>query len=159
MVIEALHICPTTPMLKQMHRMTPRRHRHYKITHIHKCTCSTRVTESQIYLRFSLRPTVFELQVTGQRKVPRMTPKWPRTLQGQRYPIHAILESLSPRFHSVRSMATRLGLHAIWRQMHRMNPKWHCTSQFRRYPIMFYQCSIESQISFCFAQYGQSFSS
>ncbi len=44
--------------------------------------CITNVRNSQISLRFALRPALFEIQ-TILRQVHRMTAKWPWTLQGQ----------------------------------------------------------------------------
>ncbi len=60
----------------------------------------TIVPESQISLRFALRPAFFNIQAIW-RQVHRMIPKWPWTLQGQRYPINVLLVSMCPKFHSV----------------------------------------------------------
>ncbi len=60
----------------------------------------TIVPESQISLRFALRPAFFNIQAI-LRQVHQMTPKWPWTLQGHRYPINVLLVSTSPKFHSV----------------------------------------------------------
>ncbi len=48
----------------------------------------------------SLRPAIFELQAI-LRQVHRMTPKWPWTLKGKRYPIYMIQIPSSPKFHSI----------------------------------------------------------
>ncbi len=62
--------------------------------------CVTSVLDSQILIRFALRPAVFEIQASlGQ--VHQMTPKWHWTLQGQRYPIYVLLLSTSSKVHSI----------------------------------------------------------
>ncbi len=60
----------------------------------------TTVPESQISLRFALRPAFFNIQAI-LRQVHQMTPKWPWILQGHRYPIYVLLVSMSPKFHFV----------------------------------------------------------
>ncbi len=49
----------------------------------------TSVPESQITLRFAIRPAVFEIEAI-LRQVDRMTSIWPWTLQGQRYPTYEL---------------------------------------------------------------------
>ncbi len=61
----------------------------------------TSVPDSQISVRFALRPGVFGLQAFW-RKVHQITPKWPCTLQGQMFPIYVLLVvSTTPKFHSI----------------------------------------------------------
>ena len=67
-----------------------------KVPHIH----TTITSELQISLHFTLWPAVFDLPAIW-RQVHLMTPKWPLTLNAQRYPIHGVtvLESqISLRF-------------------------------------------------------------
>ncbi len=68
-----------------------------------KCSPYTFITivpESQISLCFALRPAFFNKQAI-LRQVHRMTPKWPWTLQGQRYPINVLEVSMGPKFNAV----------------------------------------------------------
>ncbi len=62
-------------------------------------TCITSVPDSQISVRFALQPAFVDLDIL--RQVHPMTPKWPWTLQGQRYPMHILFVSLSPKFQSI----------------------------------------------------------
>ncbi len=62
--------------------------------------CITSVPESPISLHFSVRPATVEIQAI-LRQLHWMTPKWPWSLQGQRYPIYVLLVSTSHIFHSV----------------------------------------------------------
>ncbi len=83
--------------------------------------CVTGMLESQISLRFTLPPAVFDL-LAILRQVHWMPPKWPWALQGQRYPIYAVSESqISVRFVVQRTI---FALQVILRQM---TPKWHWT--------------------------------
>ncbi len=68
--------------------------------------CITGVPDSQVSLRFAVRPAISEIQAI-LRQVHQMTPKCPWTPQGQRYPIYVSLVSTSPIFHSVRSTTSR----------------------------------------------------
>ncbi len=62
-------------------------------------TCITSVPDSQISVRFALQSAFVDLDIL--RQVHPMTPKWPWTLQGQRYPMHVLFVSLSPKFQSI----------------------------------------------------------
>ncbi len=56
----------------------------------------------------TFRPTTSHFQFTAtSRQVHQMTPKWPWTLQGQRYPIYVLLVSLSSKVQS--SKITQFG--------------------------------------------------
>ena len=61
--------------------------------------CVTSIHECQISLSFT---TTSGFRVTGHlRTVHWMTPKWPCTLQGQRYTTYVLLVSLGPKFWSI----------------------------------------------------------
>ena len=62
--------------------------------------CITSVPDSQISLRLAVRPAIVEIHAI-LKQVHWMIPKWPWTLQGQRYPIFVLLLSTSPIFLSV----------------------------------------------------------
>ena len=67
-----------------------------KVPHI----CVTSIPESQISVRFALRPAIFELQAI-LRQVDRMTPKRPRLLECERCPIYVTNNpgsQISPHF-------------------------------------------------------------
>ncbi len=59
--------------------------------------CVTSIHECKFSLRFTLRPDVFEKQAI-LRQTHWMTPKWPWTLQGHRYPIYVLLLPSSLKF-------------------------------------------------------------
>ncbi len=66
--------------------------------------CDTSVIESQISVRYSLQPSIFELQAI-LRQVHRMTPKcynvkYEWILQCQRYTIYVLPMSMGPKFKS-----------------------------------------------------------
>ena len=62
-----------------------------KVLHIHV----TITPKSQISLRVALWPAVFTLQAIFK-QVHQITPKWPLTLKGQRYPIYMLQLPLLP---------------------------------------------------------------
>ncbi len=67
-----------------------------QIPHIHVTT----VLESQIPFRFALRLAIFELQAI-LKQVHQMTPKWPWTLNDQKYPNRHVTTTPSSKFHSI----------------------------------------------------------
>ncbi len=68
-----------------------------KVPHIHACNNYPQVPN---FTPFHSTVRRFELQAI-LRQVHWMTPKWPWRLIGQRYPIHVLYISLSPKLHSV----------------------------------------------------------
>ena len=80
--------------VRQVHWMNPTRSTN--VRHI----CITTIPECQISLCFALQPAITEIQAI-LRQVHWMTPKWPWTLQGKRYPIYVLPVSLSHKFQSV----------------------------------------------------------
>ncbi len=100
----------------------------------HTCIWITTVPESQISLHFALRPAAFS---NHKGQMHRMTPKWPRILQGQMYPhicgtsIH--LSHISPRFDLRPAV---LDLQTILRKVHQNDPKLTLNPTRSNYPIL-----------------------
>ncbi len=67
-----------------------------KVPHTH----TKNTPESQISFRFPVQPVIFELQ-TILRRVHPITPKWPETLKGQRWPIYMLQLCKIFKFHFV----------------------------------------------------------
>ncbi len=85
---------------------------------------AAQVFRSPKYHSVSLYDHMFSSQLI-LRQVHRVTPKWPRTLQGGRYHINMLLVSLTPIFQSFSQ-----------RKVHRTTPRWPWTLQGQRNTIL-----------------------
>ena len=122
--------------------MTPKWHWTLQVQNVpHILVFITIVQESQISIRFTLRPAFFDIQAI-LRQVHWMTPKWPWTVQDQRYPrnVTSVQESqISIRFALRPAL---FEIQAILRQVHRMTAKWPWTLPGHMCPIYMLAVSI-----------------
>ncbi len=113
--------------------------------------------ESQISIHFPLRPLyiVVELRiVVVLRAVHRMTPQWPWTLRGQRYPIYPPLVPRVPNCHSVSLYGQMFsGFDTSGLNDH----KWRWKATRSKRPYICSTKTPESQISLKFAPWATFF--
>ncbi len=97
------------------------------------------------------------------RQMHRMNPKWPQTLQGQRYPIRILRWPMTSKYQSNISIcfAPRpavFKLQAIFRQVNWITPKWPWTLKRPISPIDMLQLPMANKCP-PVSLYGQAFSS